>query len=365
MVKILVISHYSTFHVVRPEAEIFIGLAKQGFDVHIMTSEESDYTRIFRESGIHVTIFHPAKKNDANEIKVIRDYIIFHNIQIIQLFNNKAILAGIQAAKGLAVKVVLYRGYSGNINWWNPIDYLKFLHPRVDKIICNSQGVEEVIQRNMLCKSSKNKTITINKGHRAEWYESVKAIDIRKELGIPEDAFILVNMANDRRMKGIPFLLKAMKFVPEDANIHLLLVGGGMDKEKYLKIIRENSHPERIHILGHRKDALSIVAASDVFVLASIKGESITKSVIEAMSLGITPLITDIAGNRELVVNGESGIVVSSKCQYSLLHGIMALRNEPELCKKMGQNAKQHIATNLNADDTITKYKSFYESLLQ
>ena len=62
MIKILVVSHYSTFHIVRPEAEIYVGLAKLGFEVHIMTSEESEYTQIFRENGIRVTLFHPQKK---------------------------------------------------------------------------------------------------------------------------------------------------------------------------------------------------------------------------------------------------------------------------------------------------------------
>ena len=365
MIKILVVSHYSTFHIVRPEAEIYVGLAKLGFEVHIMTSEESEYTQIFRENGIRVTLFHPQKKGNKKEIATIREYLINENIDIIQLFNNKAIIAGIRAAKGLKTKVVLYRGYAGNVEWWNPISYTRFFNSRVDKIICNSKGVEQYLQQNMLFESAKQKTITINKGHRAEWYQHAKAIDIRRERGIPQDAFILVNMANDRRMKGITYLLEAMNLLPADANVHLLLVGDGMDKEKYQQIIRKNQNPERIHLLGHRKDALQIVAACDVFVLASIKGESITKSVIEAMSLGITPLITDIAGNTELVVNGECGKVVPSKNAAALAQGIMELQQNPELCKQMGIKAKQHIIKNLNSEQTILEYKALYESLLK
>ena len=363
MPKILVISQYVSYHTVRPEAEIYIGLAKLGFDVHIMTSQESEYTQIFRDNGIHVEIFHPQKKKNTADIQRIRTYIIEHSIDILQVFNNKGIRAGIPAVKGLQTKLVLYRGYAGNVEWWNPISYMRFFHPRVDKIICNSQGVEKYLQSQMLTKRLREKTITINKGHRYEWYAHVTPIDIRIECKIPDSAFVLVNMANDRRMKGIPYLLEAMNTLPQELEVHLLLVGGGMDKPKYQNIIKKGMNPLRIHVLGHRTDALRIVAASDVFVLASIKGESITKSVIEAMSLGVTPLITNIIGNTELVISGECGLVVKSKSAQALADGIMYLQQHPNECKQMGIKAQKHIQTNLHTDQTILKYKELYESL--
>ena len=131
-IKVLAISDYREFHSVRPEAEIFIGLKKLGLDVHIMTYGDCEYAQRFRDAGIRVIDFHPQEKFNKDEQKFIRDTLVKEEYDIIHLFNSRAIIHGIRAAKGLKTKVVLYRGYSGNIHWYDPTAYLKFLHPRVE-----------------------------------------------------------------------------------------------------------------------------------------------------------------------------------------------------------------------------------------
>ena len=113
------------------------------------------------------------------------------------------------------------------------------------------------------------------------------------------------------------------------------------------------------------RNALSVVSSSDVFVLPSIMGESITKSVIEAMSLEKAPIITDIAGNVELVIDGESGLVVPKKNHKALADAILKLYNDRQLTKKLATNAKKRIDTELSTDQTIAKVNKLYEELLQ
>lgn len=360
-IKVLSISDYRDFHSARPEAEFFIGLKRAGLDVHVMTYADSTYGRRFRDEGIRVVDFHPQTKFDRTEQQFIRNHFLEEKYDVVHLFNSRAILHGIRAAKGLATKVVLYRGYSGHIHWYDPTAYLKFLHPRVDAIMCNSMGVAALVRAQKL--RHREKVVTINKGHRTEWYAGVSSVDIRGELGIPEEAFLLINVANNRRMKGIPYLLKAMNRLPAGLNIHLILLGKGMDDRRNLKIIRSGGYADRIHLPGFREDALGIVAASDAFVLPSIAGESITKSVIEAMALERAPIITDIAGNVELVEDGVSGMVVPKKDDQALAQAILQLYNNRPLRLKMGKNAKVHIDQNLNADSTVEGVKRLYERL--
>lgn len=361
-IKVLVISDYRSYHTVRPEAEIFIGLAKLGVEVHIMTFGDAKYNDEFRKAGIKVIDFHPQKKLDKQEIARIRQQLVDEQYDILQLYNNFAIINGIKAAKGLPVKIVLYRGYAGHVQWYDPINYLKFLNPRVDKIICNSEGVAQSLQKQLFF--DKSKTVTINKGHRVEWYAGTEPIDVKKEYNIPEDAFVIVNVANNRKMKGIPYLLKAMCALPADMPVHLLLIGNNLDNKDSRKIINGNVNAGKIHFLGFRNDALNIVAGCDAFVLSSISGESITKSVIEAMSLGKPPIITDIAGNKELVVDNESGLVVPSKNADALKDAIIRLYNDKPLRERLGVNAKARIANELNTNQTILKTKQLYEELV-
>jgi glycosyltransferase involved in cell wall biosynthesis len=361
-IKVLVISDYRSFHSNRPEAEIFFGLNKLGFDITIMTYAESEHAQKFIKDGIKVIDFHPQRKFDRKEIAFIRQKIKENKYDILQLYNSVSIVNGIQASKGLPIKVVLYRGFAGHLSWWSPNAHFKYLHPRVDKIICNSIGVEEIFQKKIFF--DKSKTITINKGHRSEWYSSTAPADL-KEYHLPENAFILINVANNRTMKGIKYLLEAFNQLPEELPIHLFLVGKNMNIPMHQKILSNEKNKQKVHFTGHRKDALSFVAASDVFVLSSIKGESITKAVLEAMSLGIAPIITDIPGNKELIMHNHSGLVVPRKNPEKLKDAILQLYQNQELTKTFGKNAKQRIDNELSSETTIKKMKTFYENLIK
>jgi glycosyltransferase involved in cell wall biosynthesis len=228
--------------------------------------------------------------------------------------------------------------------------------------MCNSRGVAELIKSQLF--SGQSKAVTINKGHDVEWYKGYEPVDIRKKLSIPDNALLLISVGNNRKMKGIPYLLKAMNELPKNSNIHLLLAGRDMDKPENLKLANSGPNPEKIHFMGFQKDVLNLVAACDVFVLASIFGESITKSVIEAMSLGITPIITDIPGNTELVVNEESGLVVKSRNPVAIKDAVLKLYNDRQMCVEMGENARMRIANHLNYRHTILKVREMYEDLV-
>lgn len=363
MARVLVISNYRDYHTSRPEASIFIGLAKLGFEVHIMTYGDSEHVPHFEQAGIRVVDFHPRKKFDKDEILQIRNYLVENRIDIVHLFNGKAIVNGILAAEPLPVKIVLYRGYAGNINWYDPSAYFKYLHPRVDKIFCNSIGVEEHLHKQLFF--DRKKTITINKGHNVDWYSGYQPCDIRKELGLAPNTFLLINVSNNRKMKGIPYLLKAFNKIPAGLPVHLLIAGRNMQTKQNIEIIKQGDKSDKIHFLGFRKDVLNIVAASDVFVLPSIKGESITKSVIEAMSLGVAPVITDIPGNRELVIDEESGLVVPVRNVEKLSEAMIRLYFNPPFCKYLGINARCRIQNHINDQQTILKTRDLYHELLR
>jgi glycosyltransferase involved in cell wall biosynthesis len=359
--KILVLSDYEKFHTVRPEAEIFISLAQRGYDITIMTKGHYDYVKRFKEHGIRVIDFHPEKKLDNAEVAFIRKELETGNYDVMHMFNNVSMMNGLKAAKNIDVTCVLYRGYSANVHWYDPTLYFKLLHPRADYIICNSEGVATIMREKGKVKPEK--LITINKGHKLEWYADVVEHDIRAELGLTEDAMLVVLVANNRTMKGTKYLMEATKSLDPSANMHIVLVGKDLDNEESMSILKDSPFKSNVHFLGFRKDALNIVKSCDVFLLTSIKGESITKSVIEAMSLGVAPVISDIIGNKELVIEGESGLIVPSKDSKGFAKALTRLYNDRELLSKIKTNAPQRIATRLGHEQTIKKYIEFYESL--
>ena len=358
---LLVISDYRDTQAVRPEAAQMIRLRQAGLALDIITYPDTPYESAFKEAGITVHTNHPHKKYDLSFIRWLRDLTQQRRYDIFYLFNSRAIINGIQAAKKLPVKVILYRGYTGNIYWYDPTAYLKYLHPRVDKIICIAKSIEEWMSRQLFF--DQKKMITIHKGHDPAWYQNIKPLDL-KEFGIPSGALVMACMANARRFKGIRYLLEATYPLADLPDLYLLLIGRDMTRGKLGSLLKQSPMHERIIATGWRSDVLEILASTDLFVLPSIGGEAITKSLIEAMSMGCAPIITDIAGNRALVQNEQQGLVVPTKDPTAIANAVRKLYQDRSQIKQFALAAKSHIVENFHIDRSVKEMRSLFEHLL-
>ncbi|BDY03092.1 glycosyltransferase family 4 protein [Ferrimonas sp. YFM] len=359
--KLLIISSYKdTWNSVRPEAEIFIGMAKLGVDVTLMTQGDADYVPRFRENGVKVIDFHPKKKFQWSAVKRIRQELKQGGYDAVYMFNNKAITNGLFAAIGLDVKMVSYRGQTGNISRWDPSSYLTHLHPRLDGILCVANAVRDDL-RNHVWINPEN-VATVYKGHSLEWYQDTPA-DL-SQFGVPDGAFTFGCVANARPRKGLPVLLAATHHLPADSNIHLLLVGGGMDTDEVRALIDASPMKERIHLAGFRTDAPALIASCSASILPSTKREGLPKTVIEAMVYGVAPIVSDTGGSAELIVDGESGLVVQPGDDAGLAKAMQTLWQSPEQTLEMGRLAKERIEAHFHTSQSAEQTKAYFERLL-
>jgi glycosyltransferase involved in cell wall biosynthesis len=352
-----VVSDYGHFLSVRPEAEILLGLQRSGVRVDVMTRGGSTYARRFREAGLGLVDFHPPNRLDRPSIRRIREELVRGGHQVLFLFNNAAIRNGVWAAVGLPVKVVAYRGVIGHVHAFDPWSWLKILHPRIDRIVCNAEAVSADVRASLPFR--RDRVLTIAKGHELAWYADVRPV-ARASIGLPEGAFAAVAVADARRVKGLRYLLEATYRIRRP--VHLVLIGRGMDRPTFQRLAEGSPMGERIHALGFRPDALPVTAACDALVLPSLS-EGHPKVAIEAMCLGRPPVITDLPGPRGLVVDGESGRVVPPRDPAALAAAIDDLAADPGRARRMGEAARERIRTRLRHEDTVRAYRALVEEL--
>lgn len=345
----------------RPEAEMVLRLKKMGMEIDVMSDPQSYYADLFREHGIHLYPYRPKRKISLREIRYIREVLQKGSYDIVHVFNNKAVTNAVFASRKLPVKMVTYRGYTGHLLWYKPTSYISHLHPKVSKITCVSDGVKKHVQKQLFF--DKDKVVTIYKGHDPEWYNDVQPYT-KKQLGIPENAFVIGCVANARPMKGIPHLIKASYHLRDYKDIHFLLIGKNMNTNYHRKWIRESPLKRNFHMPGFKKDVLNHLAACDAMVLPSVKGEGLSKVTIEAMSTGLPVIATNIGGNPELVIHEKTGLLVDPKAPKQIAKAIITFRADETMRKKLGEAARQHIRDNFHIDQTVKEMKHFYESLI-
>ena len=359
-IRVLCISsHVGSLTNARPEAEWFIGLQRHGIQMTVMTEENSVYADRMRAAGVEVVPLNIRRKYEWRVIRKIRRTLRESGHQIMHLFTNKAITNGIVAATGLTVKVVTYRGQTGNIKRIDPTCYLTHLNPRIARITCVADAVRADLVANGV---SPNKLVTIYKGHDLSWYNNIEAEDLGK-LGVPEDAFAIALVANNRPRKGVPVLIESSRYLPADSHIHFLLVGNGMATEKISARIAASPLADHFHLIGYRDNVLTLVAACQASVLPATKREGLPRTILESMGLGVVPVVTKTGGSPELVVDGESGYVVEPGDPRGLAHAMQRLADDPDAARAMGARARERLAEHFNVAQGVEALVRLYQEL--
>ncbi|MCG7201370.1 glycosyltransferase family 4 protein [Marinobacter pelagius] len=348
----------------RPETELFIGLRNAGFDVDVMCNPKGrNYQRLVDE-GLVARPMALQNRFDKEGTAAIREQLALKHYEVIHAFNPRSLACGLRASKGTDIRIVAYRGVIGNISFLNPESWITFLHPRVSKIVCVADAIKDHLAdevRFLWMRIPERKLQRIYKGHDLQWYQDPPT-DL-SQFGVPENAFVVCCTGRDRPRKGFDVLVRAIDELPDDVEVHLLLVGDVINNEELKSQIAGTRHPERIHFTGYRQDAPGIAAASNVFVLPSIEREGLPRAVIEAMAYAVPPVVTRVGGMPELVENGVSGLVVPQKDASALSAAIERLYRDRDLQERMGAAAKERIATRFHTSQTVRETGELYKSL--
>jgi len=350
----------SSFNSLRPEYEIYIGLAKAGHNVTIITHKNQDYRQRFLDHNIKLIEQPITKKISLSSIKLIRKTIKEQSINIVFATNSKSIPNSVVACLGLNVKLVVYRGTASGLYWHDPGNYLSILNPRVNGIICVSEYVYDYVSS---LKVLKNKSIvSIYKGHDLSWYNKQPAN--LSEFGINENDFTAICVTNARPHKGIDIALKATNLLADLENFHLILVGNGLDKEPYKSLYENSKMKHRIHLAGYRNNAPELISASSILIQPSTSGEGLPRVILESLAYNTPVVASANPGSMEIIDNGKNGYIVPIADYNALAQSVRSLYKSPDTLKKLSANSKIIFENKMSHDITVEKYIDYFNALL-
>ena len=147
----------------------------------------------------------------------------------------------------------------------------------------------------------------------------------RKELGIPQDAFLITNAAEFTPNKNQKTVIEAIEQL-HNPNIYFVMCGIGQKKAELEQYVKEHGLEEHIRFVGFRNDLHEILQASDCFVLSSFR-EGLSVALMEAMAEGLPVVCSRIRGNVDLIKDGEGGILISPQKRDEYINAFKKLYN--------------------------------------
>ncbi len=191
-------------------------------------------------------------------------------------------------------------------------------------------------------KLKKNGTIQYIPGigvNTSKFYKSSKedCIEIRKELGLSDDDFVIAVIGELNDNKNQETIIKALALLKNECpNLKALFMGKG-EKAEYLKnLCNELNIDDRTHFLGYRHDVNRILSVCNLGASASLR-EGLGLNIIEELASGLPVVASENRGHRDIVTK-DSGVLLQENTADEFAKAFLDLYKSPEKCEAFSKN---------------------------
>lgn len=216
-----------------------------------------------------------------------------------------------------------------------------------------------------LCPEASGKITTIPNGIELGASGCRDAAELRAEIGVPAQVPLVGMVARLAPRKGIAEFLQACRQVADQwPQAHFVLAGDGPLREVAHSLREQLGLRDELHLLGAVESARELIAALDCLVVASTsEGSSLVA--MEAMACGKPVVATRVGGVPEVVVDGETGVLVRPGEATALAEGIAALLRSPERRRALGERGRRRAVEHFDLRLMLERTRQVYADLLR
>ena len=199
----------------------------------------------------------------------------------------------------------------------------------------------------------------------------IQQTQLRKSLGIPNSANLIIGtIGRLNNRKGSGYLVQAAaQLLPHLPNLHILIIGSQLSTDadpfqaELVEKIQQLGLESHVTLTGYRQDTPELLGLLDIFTLPTFAHEGLPRSILEAMSMELPVVTTNIRGCREAVVDGITGFIVPSQDSEKLADALGKLLADPSMRKTFGQEGRQRVEAEYDERIVFERLQTAYEDL--
>lgn len=348
------------------------------FEVLLLTgpipASRNDLTHLAYEQGIPTQMV-PTLINHINPLENIkavadlRNIIVKGDFDVVHTHSSVAGVVGRLAAITAGVPVIIHHvhgwGIHEKMSRWTRILYLdleRFCARFTNRLIVVSKTDKQKGLEYGICNEDKF-TLIYNGIDLERFQQDVDDRTVRSELGLKPDSKLVGMIGRLDEQKNPIDFIKAAALVSEGyPNVQFLFIGDGPLRPACERLINELNLGEKFFLLGYRDDVTKILPLLTIAALSSL-WEGLPIVFLEALSAGKPIVANDVDGAKEVVINGETGFLVTPHQPSEMAERILYLLNNEKLCKEMGDIARQRSEF-YSVERMIKEIEYLYKELL-
>ena len=360
--------------------ELVKGLDKDEFEPHIILPNDGPLVEALSQVGAEVSVLdYPILRrkyfNPKGIVDYIRSYHFYakqiasyakeHNIDLVHN-NTTAVLEGIYLKRKLKLPLI-WHVHEIIVQPKVISDFINMLMGRyADKIVTVSQAVANHIKQSPFIKDSQVEVI-YNGVDNAVYYP-MDASSIREKFDIAQDALVIGMIGRVNAIKGQNDFIEAVEPLLEKNEQAVAFLAGGVFPgeewrlEELDKRIASSSVVSQIHRIDYYDKTSELYNMFDIFVLPSIKPDSLPTVVLEAMACSKPVVGYNNGGIAEMVVDDKSGYLVKPNRPQELSNAISLLIDSSEKREKFGRVGYQRQKELFSLESYIKNFSELYKT---
>jgi glycosyltransferase involved in cell wall biosynthesis len=340
------------------------GMSRRGHRVAIVSRREGDVPRRAREEEIDFIALPLRHEFDFGSARRLARIYEEREVDVVHVHkgisHSIALFATFFGARRPVL--VVNRGVSFPLDAFNRIKF----HVRMDAVVTVCEDIKRIIVASG--KIPSESVHVVYAGVDLERFDPRKAdgARVRREWGVSEDQTLLVQVGA-REWKGWKDLLSAAALLaPEYPRLVTAIVACEDDakKKEVRSFARDLEIEDRVLPVGFRMDMPDALAAADLVADLSYEGLGITGTLREAMALEKPVLASAAGGNPELVVDGESGLLIPPRDAEALAKAIRRLLKDPELASRLARGGRERVEKGFSSTVRLDRIEQLYRKLL-
>ena len=338
------------------------GLPRDRFRVEVAAlTRRGPLEADLRAAGVPVTAIAKRHKLDPLALARLVRLMKAKRFDVVQTWIFAANTYGRIAARAAEVPVVVTAEMA--VDHWKGRGQLAIdrrLAHWTDRVVGNSNAVVAFYRKAGIPES---RLAMIPSGIGDEEPPAVDPKAVRADFGLSEEAPLVLFAGRLAAQKGVDDLLAALDLVRHvHPDVRTLIVGDGPLRSHLEETAHAFDLDRQIRFLGHRDDVPRLMAAADLVVLPSLY-EGLPNVVLEAMRFRKPVVATAAPGTTEVVIDGETGLLVPLRNPPALAQAIRTVLQDPGLARKLGDAGRARVESEFRADTMVARFAELYEGL--
>lgn len=247
----------------------------------------------------------------------------------------------------------------------------RFLHALAARSALKVLCVSDAVRKNILEDESwsQKKVIVIHNGISAPPEETLTRAELRRDLGVPEEIPLVGMVGRVSAWKGQEVFVRTASILRrQGVPCHFVAIGGVFDGEtkhmdRLRAVVEESQVGNTLTLVGFRKNARRYMPAFDVFVLPSTLPEPFGTVILEALAAGVPVVASAHGGPPEMIVEGETGLLVPPGDPEALAAAVRSLLDDPERARRMGQAGQAYFNSHFLLQRYVSEIEQLYSTL--